>query len=69
VSNDLAAITRCIHELRCGTVNVRDVPGYRTELTPFGSIKSSGLGIKEGVAEAMAAFTTVKLFTLPWPRS
>ncbi|HUY72708.1 MAG TPA: aldehyde dehydrogenase family protein, partial [Gaiellaceae bacterium] len=26
VSNDLAAITRCIRELRCGTVNIREVP-------------------------------------------
>jgi aldehyde dehydrogenase (NAD+) len=69
VSNDLAAITRCIRELRCGTVNIREVPGYRTELTPFGGVKSSGLGVKEGVAETMAAFSTVKLFTLPWPQS
>jgi aldehyde dehydrogenase (NAD+) len=68
VSNDLDAITRCIRELRCGTVNVREVPGYRTELTPFGGIKSSGLGVKEGVIETMAAFTTTKVFTLPWPR-
>jgi hypothetical protein len=48
-------------------VNVREVPGYRTELTPFGGIKSSGLGVKEGVAQAVAAFTTVKLYTVPWP--
>ncbi len=67
VSNDLEAITRCIHELRCGSVNIRQVPGYRTELTPFGGIKDSGLGIKEGVLEAMAAFTTVKVYTVPWP--
>jgi putative phosphonoacetaldehyde dehydrogenase len=67
VSNDLAAITRCIRELRCGTVNVNEVPGYRTELAPFGGIKDSGLGIKEGVAEAIRAFTNVKLYTLPWP--
>ena len=67
VSNDLDAITRCIRELRCGTVNVREVPGYRTELTPFGGIKSSGLGVKEGVIETMTAFTTLKVFTLPWP--
>jgi len=67
VSNDLAAITRCIRELRCGTVNVNEVPGYRTELTPFGGIKDSGLGVKEGVAEAIRAYTNVKLYTLPWP--
>src|SRR5262249_59501042 len=67
VSNDLAAITRCIRELRCGTVNVGEVPGYRTEATPFGGVKASGLGVKEGVAEAMRSYTTVKLYTLPWP--
>jgi acyl-CoA reductase-like NAD-dependent aldehyde dehydrogenase len=67
VSNDLAAITRCIRELRCGTVNVRELPGFRTEETPFGGVKASGLGAKEGVVEAIRAMTTVKLVTLPWP--
>jgi aldehyde dehydrogenase (NAD+) len=67
VSNDLAAITRCIRELRCGTVNVREVPGFRTEETPFGGVKASGLGAREGVLEAIRAMSTVKLATLPWP--
>jgi phosphonoacetaldehyde dehydrogenase len=67
VSNDLAAVTRCIRELRCGSVNVDEVPGFRTEATPFGGVKASGLGAKEGVIEAMRGFTNVKLFTLPWP--
>jgi phosphonoacetaldehyde dehydrogenase len=66
-SNDLAAITRCIRELRVGTVNVREVPGFRTEETPFGGVKASGLGAKEGVIEAIKAVTNVKLATLPWP--
>ena len=38
VSDDLRAVTRCIRELRCGTVNVRAEPGFRTEATPFGGI-------------------------------
>jgi phosphonoacetaldehyde dehydrogenase len=67
VSNNLGAITRCIRELRCGSVNVDEVPGFRTEATPFGGIKASGLGVKEGVVEAMRGMTTVKLFSLPWP--
>jgi aldehyde dehydrogenase (NAD+) len=67
VSNDLAAVTRCIRELRCGTVNVDEVPGFRTEATPFGGVKASGLGIKEGVIEAMRGMTNTKLFSLPWP--
>jgi aldehyde dehydrogenase (NAD+) len=66
VTNDLRAINRCIRELRCGTVNIREVPGYRTELTPFGGTKDSGLGVKEGVIEAMRGMTFTKLYTLPW---
>jgi putative phosphonoacetaldehyde dehydrogenase len=66
VTNDLRAINRCIRELRVGTVNIREVPGYRTELTPFGGTKDSGLGVKEGVTEAMKAMTFTKLYTLPW---
>ncbi|MDQ3810304.1 MAG: aldehyde dehydrogenase family protein [Chloroflexota bacterium] len=65
VTNDLRAINRCIRELRCGTVNIREVPGYRTELTPFGGLGDSGLGVKEGVVEAMRAMTFTKLYTLP----
>jgi aldehyde dehydrogenase (NAD+) len=60
------AIQRCVRELRAGTVNVREVPGWRTELTPFGGVGDSGLGVKEGVREATRAMSYVKLYTLPW---
>jgi aldehyde dehydrogenase (NAD+) len=63
---DWRAISRCIRELRAGTVNVREVPGWRTELTPFGGIGDSGLGVKEGVREAVRSMTFTKLYTLPW---
>jgi len=63
---DWRAISRCIRELRAGTVNVNEVPGWRTELTPFGGIGDSGLGVKEGVREAIRAMTYTKLYTLPW---
>jgi aldehyde dehydrogenase (NAD+) len=59
-------ITRFVSELAVGTVNVREVPGYRLELTPFGGIKDSGLGYKEGVLEAMKSFTNTKTYSLPW---
>ena len=65
-TNRLDAITRFVAELDVGTVNVREVPGYRLELTPFGGIKDSGLGYKEGVQEAMKSFTNVKTYSLPW---
>ena len=65
-TNRLDYITRFVSELQVGTVNVREVPGYRLELTPFGGIKDSGLGYKEGVQEAMKSFTNLKTFSLPW---
>jgi putative phosphonoacetaldehyde dehydrogenase len=65
-TNRLDDITRFVSELQVGTVNVREVPGYRLELTPFGGIKDSGLGYKEGVQEAMKSFTNLKTFSLPW---
>jgi putative phosphonoacetaldehyde dehydrogenase len=65
-TNRLDYITRLVSELAVGTVNVREVPGYRLELTPFGGIKDSGLGYKEGVLEAMKSFTNVKTYSLPW---
>ena len=63
----LDVISRFVTELNVGTVNVREVPGYRLELTPFGGIKDSGLGYKEGVQEAMKSFTNLKTYSLPWP--
>jgi putative phosphonoacetaldehyde dehydrogenase len=66
-TNRLDVITRLVNELQVGSVNVREVPGYRLELTPFGGIKDSGLGYKEGVIEAMKSFTNVKTYSLPWP--
>jgi aldehyde dehydrogenase (NAD+) len=65
-TNRLDYITRLVSELNVGSVNVREVPGYRLELTPFGGIKDSGLGYKEGVQEAMKSFTNVKTYSLPW---
>ena len=65
-TNRLDYITRFVTELNVGSVNVREVPGYRLELTPFGGIKDSGLGYKEGVQEAMKSFTNVKTYSLPW---
>jgi putative phosphonoacetaldehyde dehydrogenase len=66
-TNRLDVITRLVGELEVGSLNVREVPGYRLELTPFGGIKDSGLGYKEGVQEAMKSFTNVKTYSMPWP--
>ena len=66
VTNNLEWATRAIKKLRVGTVNINEVPGYRIENSPFGGIKDSGLGAKEGVIEAMKLMSTVKTFSLPW---
>ena len=65
-TNRLDYIQRFVAELDVGTVNVWEVPGYRTEMSPFGGIKDSGLGYKEGVVEAMKCYTNVKTWSLPW---
>jgi acyl-CoA reductase-like NAD-dependent aldehyde dehydrogenase len=66
-TNRLDYITKFVSGLEVGTVNVWEVPGYRTEMSPFGGIKDSGLGYKEGVWEAMKSYTNVKTYSLPWP--
>jgi putative phosphonoacetaldehyde dehydrogenase len=66
-TNRLDRITAYVNGLDVGTVNIWEVPGYRIEMSPFGGIKDSGLGYKEGVIEAMKSFTNVKTYSLPWP--
>ncbi|MBS9716513.1 phosphonoacetaldehyde dehydrogenase [Pseudohalocynthiibacter aestuariivivens] len=65
-TNDFHRMQRYITGLVVGTVNIWEVPGYRIEMSPFGGIKDSGNGYKEGVIEAMKSFTNVKTFSLPW---
>ena len=66
ITNNMQHAIRFIKELKVGTVNINEVPGFRIESSPFGGIKDSGLGIKEGVIEAMKCFTFVKTFSMPW---
>ena len=66
-TNKLDRITSYIDGLNVGTVNIWEAPGYRIEMSPFGGIKDSGNGVKEGVLEAMKFFTNVKTYSLPWP--
>jgi putative phosphonoacetaldehyde dehydrogenase len=66
VTNNMEYALRFVKELKVGTVNINEVPGYRIESSPFGGIKDSGLGVKEGVIEAMKCFTFVKTFSMPW---
>ncbi|WP_350333203.1 phosphonoacetaldehyde dehydrogenase [Coralliovum pocilloporae] len=65
-TNDFNRMQAFIKGLNVGTVNIWEQPGYRIEMSPFGGIKDSGNGVKEGVIEAMKFFTNVKTFSLPW---
>ncbi len=67
-TNNLHRATAYIEGLDVGTVNIWEQPGYRIEMSPFGGIKDSGNGVKEGALEAMKYFTNVKTYSLPWPR-
>jgi len=66
VTKNIEHAVRFVKELKVGTVNINEVPGYRIENSPFGGIKDSGLGIKEGVIEAIKCFTFVKTFSMAW---
>ncbi|MFK7939761.1 MAG: phosphonoacetaldehyde dehydrogenase [Roseovarius sp.] len=66
-TNDLNRAIAYINGLNVGTCNIWEQPGYRIEMSPFGGIKDSGNGVKEGVIEAMKYFTNVKTYSLPWP--
>ncbi|EKT62990.1 aldehyde dehydrogenase family protein [Providencia burhodogranariea] len=59
-------ITTLAKQLHIGTLNVWEVPGFRTELSPFGGVKNSGLGIKEGIRESFKNYTNLQTLTLPW---
>ena len=67
-TNDLHRAIAYVNGLDVGTCNIWEQPGYRIEMSPFGGIKDSGNGVKEGVLEAMRFFTNVKTYSLPWPR-
>ncbi|SFW32326.1 aldehyde dehydrogenase (NAD+) [Chitinophaga sancti] len=66
VTSNLQHAMYAIKHIKAGTVNINEVPGYRIEHSPFGGIKDSGLGIKEGVTEAMKTFSFTKTYSLPW---
>jgi len=65
-TNDFRRMQAFIEGLDVGTVNIWEQPGYRIEMSPFGGIKDSGNGVKEGVLEAMKFFTNIKTYSLPW---
>lgn len=66
VTQSHATAMQCLKRLRCGAVNVNEVPGWRTEMSPFGGVGESGLGIKEGVQESIKNYSRTKNLSVPW---
>ena len=66
-STDFDFSSGVVRGLKTGTVNVNQVTGFHMETPPFGCIKNSGPGIKEGVLRAMKNMSTMTdTFFLPW---
>ena len=73
ISPDVAPVTRFMKapalkarkELKVGTTNVNEVPDHRLELTPIRRHRDPGLGVKEGMIEAIKFFTHEKTWLLP----
>lgn len=66
VTTRLDRANAVIRGVRTGMVNVNEVPAFRLEASPFGGVKGSGLGVKEGVREAAKWMTNVKTYSMPW---
>lgn len=64
-TKDARTATKVADALDAGMVSINHF-GIALPETPFGGIKDSGLGYKEGVQEAIKSFTNVKTFSLPW---
>lgn len=66
-TSDLIGAFSFINRLKVGTCSIREGPGYRIEMSPFGGISDSGNAVNECVLEAMKFLTNVKSYSLPWP--
>ena len=66
VTRNMDSAIAAVKRIRTGSVNINAVLGYRIESSPFEGVKDSGLGIREGVIEAIKYMTNVKIFSLPW---
>jgi acyl-CoA reductase-like NAD-dependent aldehyde dehydrogenase len=59
-TSSLATAHRAIDELEVGGVVVNDVPGFRSDVMPYGGVKDSGIG-REGPRWAVEEFTVTRM--------
>lgn len=59
-SSSLKTAFRAIEELEVGGVVVNEIPGFRSDIMPYGGVKDSGIG-REGPRFAMEEFTVTRM--------
>lgn len=59
-TSSLATAHRAIDELEVGGVVINDVPGFRSDVMPYGGVKDSGIG-REGPHWATLEFTVTRM--------
>jgi aldehyde dehydrogenase (NAD+) len=65
-TNHWPSALQFIQRLRGGSINIGEVPSYRTEISPFGGIGKSGGGLEEGLRHALLFYTNEKTVSVPW---
>ena len=65
VTTHLPSALKAIRTLRCGTVNINEVPGFRVENSPFGGIRTADWASRRR-HRGHEAYSYVKTFSLPW---
>ncbi|MFF8645741.1 aldehyde dehydrogenase family protein [Streptomyces sp. NPDC015345] len=59
-TRDLGAAFRAVEELEAGGVVINEVPGYRSDIAPYGGVKNSGIG-REGPRFAIEELTVTRM--------
>lgn len=59
-TRSLAAAFRAVDDLHVGGVVVNEIPGFRSDIMPYGGVKDSGIG-REGPRFAIEEYTVTKM--------
>lgn len=65
-TGDLAEAHQAIDELEVGGVVVNQIPGFRSDVMPYGGVKDSGVG-REGPRWAMEEYTVTRMALVRMP--
>ncbi|MDK9701331.1 MAG: aldehyde dehydrogenase family protein [bacterium] len=65
-TRDMQRVLAAFQRLEVGGVIADDIPTFRSDSTPYGGVKNSGVG-REGVRYAMEEMSEIRVLTLPSP--